>query len=48
MARKLRRKKNGGGAQWGLELKEVDLSTESKTNSTPALLEIGLRLSLAI
>ena len=38
----------GRGAQWVLELKEVDISTASKTNSAPALLEFGLGLSLAI
>ena len=37
-----------GGVQWVLELKEAVISTKSKTNSTPALLEFGLRLSLAI
>ena len=40
--------RTAGGGQWVLELKEVDISTASKTNSAPALLEFGLGLSLAI
>ena len=38
----------GSYIQWVLEIKEVDISTASKTNSAPALLEFGLGLSLAI
>ena len=37
-----------GGHTGFYSLKEADISTESKTKSTPALLEFGLRLSLAI